>query len=108
MGVSRYRPLRNMTSARLSPRAFTRRRISPGPGSGSGSSSNWRTSAGPVLWKRTIFTVLDIHTPGLLTHHLDGHEIVRMQDWHVSAHRISYQTGLTSFYRCTQSCVIGP
>ena len=30
-----------------------------------------------------------------------------MQDLHVSAHRVSYQTGLTSFYRCTQSCVIG-
>src|SRR5271156_1534402 len=74
-----------MTSARLSPRALTRRRISPGPGSGSGSSSNWRTSAGPVLWKRTIFTVLDMHTPGLLTHHLDGHEISSMQDLIVSA-----------------------
>src|SRR6204780_813816 len=69
-----------MISARLSPRALTRRRISPGPGSGTGSSSNWRTSAGPVLWKRTIFTVLAMHTSQLQSTHLDNHETFPLLD----------------------------
>jgi len=45
---------------------LTRRRTSPWAGSGSGSSSNWRTSGPPILWKRTIFTVSGICTPGKL------------------------------------------
>jgi len=49
--------LRDATSARLRPIAFTRRRTSPVPGSGRGSSSSWRTSGPPVLWNRTILTV---------------------------------------------------